>query len=99
MYIHQKRQRPLIIIDFDKAIYRDGYGFKQINFYKQITPRIHKRMLYLLDTVKNRYDICLFSKNYFLEAICWTIRNQLDKDCIKSVISRKCRCTYFLEKI
>lgn len=98
MNLHQPK-KPLIIIDFDKAIYKDGRGFKDINFYKLETPRIKEKSLYFLDTLKNRYDINLLSKKHFLEAACWTIRNKLDKNCIKSLIAKKTHCTYFFEKL
>lgn len=100
MNIHQKAKKPVIIIDFDKAIFNNGKGFP-ISYNSNINtiPLIKEKLRILFHSLRKRFKIILYTRNHLYEALLWVIRNKLDKDCIHSVTRRKSRHTFYFEKL
>lgn len=96
----RQKTKPLITIDFDKVIYKNGTGFdKTFELHKHKTPRITKRLLYFINALNEYYRVRLCTKNRFLDAIWWIVNNKLDESGVQVSSKIKGGRTFHFDKL
>lgn len=98
MKTHNKYPKPVIIIDFDKAIFSGEQDYiLSSKPDKTNTPRIQNKVKLLLFSLKKDFKLILYTDNRSTEALQWVVRNNLHKDCIFALTRKKTRCSFYIE--
>lgn len=94
------KEKPVIIIDFDTAIYKNNKGrfYRTKNDTSEI-PKVNKKLKLLFDSLKQNFKVVLCSKKNMHTAVRWIEKNKLHKHCLYMLrCDKKLRHTFFINK-